>query len=66
MWWMTEEALEEYAAWISVFCRAFGSRTVDFASLFRGREKELFGPDGLHPNALGHSLMAEKIAAELL
>ncbi len=59
-------ALEEYAAWISVFCRAFGSRTVDFASLFRGREKELFGPDGLHPNAAGHALMAEKLAAVLL
>lgn len=59
------ELLEEYVRWLPAFCGAFGVPVVDFQAAFLGREEELTGPDGLHPNAKGHALMAEILAEKI-
>ena len=45
-------------------CRRFRLPVLDFDRAFtRWGEEGLFQPDGLHPNAAGHCLMAETAAA---
>ena len=61
--------MEGYCAWLRQFCRVFGLPVVDFARDFTGADgqpvHELFW-DGLHPNAQGHRLMADRLKAALL
>ena len=46
------------------FAAAFRLPVLDFDRAFtRWGEEGLFQPDGLHPNAAGHCLMAETAAA---
>ena len=51
--------LEDYCRWLKVFCEAFDIPTVDFRSDYANRP-DLFA-DGLHPNAAGHRLMADRL-----
>lgn len=56
--------LEDYSRWLHSFCRAFGIACVDFRQDFLdpqgGVRRELFA-DGLHPNARGHEVMAQRL-----
>ena len=58
------KTLESYCAWLKTYCKAFGIPTVDFRADFLTPDnqvrRELFC-DGLHPNAQGHRLMAQKL-----
>ena len=60
--------LEGYCQWLKTYCKAFRIPTVDFrADFLDAQEKprrELFC-DGLHPNAQGHRLMAQKMGEML-
>ena len=61
--------MQEYSAWLKQFCAVFGLPVVDFARDFVDADgnpvHELF-LDGLHPNAQGHRLMADRLKAALL
>ena len=61
--------MQEYTAWLKQFCSVFGLPVVDFARDFTDEQgdpiHELF-LDGLHPNAQGHRLMADRLKAALL
>ena len=58
------ELLAEYQSWLRRFAAAFRLPVLDFDRAFtRWGEEGLFQPDGLHPNAAGHCLMAETAAA---
>lgn len=56
--------IERYCQWLKDFCKAFGVPCVDFHQDFLASDgtvrRELFA-DGLHPNALGHKVMAERL-----
>ena len=58
------KTLDNYCAWLKTYCKAFGIPTVDFRADFLTPDnqvrRELFC-DGLHPNAQGHRLMAQKL-----
>lgn len=59
----------DYCAWLKQFCRVFGLSVVDFARDFIAPDgeirHELFW-DGLHPNAQGHRLMADRLKQAIL
>lgn len=59
----------DYCAWLKQFCSVFGLNVVDFAQDFTGPDgqvkHELFW-DGLHPNAQGHRLMADRLKQAIL
>lgn len=58
--------LNNYCDWIKTYCKAFGIPTVDFRADFldsQGRVRSELFCDGLHPNAQGHRLMAQKFLA---
>lgn len=61
--------MKDYCAWLKTFCRVFGLTVVDFAQDFitPGGEirHDLFW-DGLHPNAQGHRLMADRMKQAIL
>lgn len=63
------EKLDALRDWLSGYCEAFGIDSFDFAdALTDGSGKvrsELF-PDGLHPGAEGHTLIAQALACRLL
>ena len=60
------ELLAEYQSWLRRFAAAFRLPVLDFDRAFtRWGEEGLFQPDGLHPNAAGHCLMAETAACLL-
>ncbi len=58
------QLLEDYCAWLKLFCHTFDVPTVDFRSDYVNQDgsvrRELFA-DGLHPNAQGHALMARRL-----
>ena len=60
--------LESYCQWLKTYCKAFRIPTVDFRADFIDAQscarRELFC-DGLHPNAQGHRLMANRIGEKL-
>jgi lysophospholipase L1-like esterase len=60
--------LEEYSQWLKRFCLAFDIPVVDFRKDYVNQDKsvrrELF-LDGLHPNAEGHRLMAQRLLEAL-
>ena len=51
--------LTAYRQWLTTFCAAFDVPVVDFAKDYVNR-KDLY-LDGLHPNAAGHKLMAQRV-----
>lgn len=61
--------MKDYCAWLKQFCRVFGLSVVDFAQDFITPDgeirHELFW-DGLHPNAQGHRLMADRLKQAIL
>ena len=60
--------LEDYCHWLKTYCKAFGIPTVDFRADFldaQGQVRRELYCDGLHPNAQGHRLMANKIGESL-
>ena len=64
VWERAAELLAEYQSWLRRFAAAFRLPVLDFDRAFtRWGEEGLFQPDGLHPNAAGHCLMAETAAA---
>ena len=58
------EKIAAYSQWLKDFCTAFGVPFVDFRQDFLHPDgtvrRELF-VDGLHPNAQGHKLMAQRL-----
>lgn len=62
------QSLEQYGRWLSRFVSTFDLQTVDFRSSFldkTGRPRiDLFG-DGIHPNAAGHQIMADRLRQRL-
>lgn len=60
--------LESYCGWLKRFCAAFDIPTVDFREDYVNQNgmvrRELY-LDGLHPNAAGHQIMAEKLLEAL-
>lgn len=61
--------MRDYCAWLKQFCRVFGLNVVDFAQDFitpDGEIKHELFWDGLHPNAQGHRLMADRMKQALL
>ena len=62
------KVLDRYCAWLKTYCKAFGIPTVDFREDFltpQGQVRRELFCDGLHPNAQGHRLMAQKIGEKL-
>ncbi|MBQ3373346.1 MAG: hypothetical protein IJG40_09470 [Oscillospiraceae bacterium] len=58
------ECIRKYFAWLDRFCSTFGVRMIDFRDDFRNAEKctrEDLYLDGLHPNTIGHQIMAERV-----
>ena len=56
--------IESYCQWLKTYCKAFGIPTVDFRADFidsQGKVRRELFCDGLHPNAQGHRLMAQKL-----
>ena len=57
-----------YARWLTVYCRERSIPYVDFHTPFLNEDgsvrRELFS-DGLHPNAMGHRIMADTLAQVL-
>ena len=61
--------LEAYCRWLRDFCAAFGVQTIDFRADFltpEGQVRRALFLDGMHPNADGHSIMAERLCKEIL
>ena len=56
--------LEDYRRWLCCFCAAFDVPVVDFTQDYVNR-KDLY-LDGLHPNAEGHRLMAQRLREVVL
>lgn len=59
----------DYCAWLKQFCTVFGLNVVDFAQDFirpDGEAKHELFWDGLHPNAQGHRLMADRLKQAIL
>lgn len=56
-------ALEDYCLWLKAFCKAFDIPVVDFRQDYvnQGAVRRDLLPDGLHPNAEGHQLMAARL-----
>lgn len=56
--------LDGYCRWLKAFCAAFAVPFVDFRADFQNPDgsirSELFA-DGLHPNAAGHRMMADRL-----
>ena len=60
--------LEGYCQWLKIYCKAFHIPVVDFRADFldaQGKARRELFCDGLHPNAQGHRLMAQKIGETL-
>lgn len=60
--------MQEYCAWLRQFCAAFQLPVVDFARDFTqpdGSAISALFHDGLHPDARGHRLMADRLMATL-
>lgn len=60
--------MEEYCQWLRRFCQVFGLNVVDFARDFilpDGQVDHTLFLDGLHPNARGHRLMADRLKQAL-
>lgn len=61
--------MTDYCHWLRQFCQVFGLTVVDFARDFVAPDgeikHELFW-DGLHPNAQGHRLMADRLKQAIL
>lgn len=56
--------LEGYCHWLKTYCKAFHIPSVDFREDFltsQGQVRRELFCDGLHPNAQGHRLMAQKL-----
>lgn len=63
-----EESIRAFYTWLECFCRVFGLRMVDFRPDFldsRAQPRRELYLDGLHPNAEGHRLMAERLVKML-
>lgn len=61
--------MKDYCAWLRQFCSVFGLSVVDFAQDFitpDGEIKHELFWDGLHPNARGHRLMADRLKQAIL
>ena len=57
-----------YHNWLRSFCGAFGLTCIDFAQDFllpNGHPKQELFWDGLHPNAQGHQLMAQRLISSV-
>jgi len=62
------EQFEQYARWISIYCRERNIPTIDFHQSFLRADGSVRGElfsDALHPNAEGHRLMAEALCQAL-
>ncbi len=60
--------MQDYCAWLRQFCAAFHLPVVDFARDFTqpdGSAISALFHDGLHPDARGHRLMADRLLATL-
>lgn len=60
--------LEVYGDWLKEFCKAFGIFYVDFRADFlseNGQPQDNYFLDGIHPNAEGHRLMAQRLERQL-
>lgn len=60
--------LELYGDWLKEFCKAFGVSYVDFRADFlseNGQPQDNYFLDGIHPNAEGHRLMAQRLERQL-
>lgn len=60
--------MTDYCAWLKQFCDIFGLTVVDFARDFvlpDGTPRHELFWDGLHPNAQGHRLMADRMIRAL-
>lgn len=60
--------MEGYCSWLRQFCAVFGLPVVDFAADFTrpdGQAAHDLYWDGLHPNARGHRLMADRMIRAL-
>ena len=58
------ECFRDYCDWLDRFCSTFGVRTIDFRDDFKDGEKETRADlylDGVHPNILGHQIMADRV-----
>lgn len=61
--------MTDYCHWLRQFCQVFGLTVVDFAQDFvdpDGEIKHELFWDGLHPNAQGHRLMADRLKQAIL
>lgn len=61
--------MQDYCAWLKQFCTVFCLPIIDFAQDFftpDGQIRHDLFWDGLHPNAQGHRLMAERMKQALL
>lgn len=61
--------MQDYCAWLKQFCSVFCLPIIDFARDFiddQGEARHDLFWDGLHPNAQGHRLMAERMKQALL
>ena len=61
--------MTDYCRWLRQFCQVFGLTVVDFARDFVGPDGEIKHElflDGLHPNAQGHRLMADRLKQAIL
>ncbi len=59
------EIICEYNDWLCRYCAVFGIRYVDFRGSFKtaaGEPDRALYLDGIHPNAIGHSMMAARVA----
>ncbi|MHB1654050.1 MAG: SGNH/GDSL hydrolase family protein [Desulfitobacteriaceae bacterium] len=58
----TQELITQVNAGLVDWSRAFGCTVVPVDHAFRGKESLLIGPDSIHPNIMGHELMAKTFA----
>ena len=61
---MVSKCIRDYCDWLDRFCKTFGVRTIDFRDDFEDAEKGLRVDlyfDGVHPNILGHQIMADRV-----
>ena len=61
---MVSKCIRDYCDWLDRFCNTFGVRTIDFRDDFEDAEKGLRVDlyfDGVHPNILGHQIMADRV-----
>ena len=58
------ECIRGYYDWLDRFCSTFGVRMIDFRNDFRDAKENIRADlylDGLHPNAFGHQIMADRV-----